>query len=101
MCFGGGGSKNKTQDYSQQKAAYADSLSQQYKQQADSYNSAVGGFNDWLSGFGTQINQGKSTLGTLNISDQKGIDDAYNYWSGLRNSLTSGQGSTQIGRAHV
>jgi hypothetical protein len=76
-------------DYSAQKNAFAQQTNQQYQQQAERFNSASSAFNTTLGNLQQQAGQGKSQFGSLNIGDVNKLNQAKDFWSGLRTAATS------------
>lgn len=89
-------------DYSKQKAAFQSQQQQTYNQQAERYNAAASAFNNNIASFGQKVGQGSAQFGNLTIADKDKIDEAYNFWSGLKTqaanpwefSYGGGSGST-------
>jgi hypothetical protein len=76
-------------DYSAQKAAFQSQQQGTYDNQAKSYNDAATAFNNNISDFGRKVSEGSSLFGNLSIAQPAKIDEAYNFWSGLKTKAAS------------
>jgi hypothetical protein len=88
MC-GGSPKIPEAPDYSKQKSAFAEAQNQNYATQAARYNTAANAFNSNLSNIGREVSTIKSSLGSLNIGDKTGIDNAFKSLSDLRTRANS------------
>lgn len=71
-------------DYSSQKAAFQAQQQSTYDKQAKSYNDTVTAFNTNVANFGQQVGEGSARFGNLSIAQPDKIDEAYNFWTGLK-----------------